>query len=169
MSKEIEEIIECPICTDRLNSPVMTLCGHNFCKECWNQYKSLTKGETCPLCRQITIYSAVPNLLLKKVINLLYPSEGKRKRKRESCSEKKLIQKIYNSLPSKIELPYGYKKYFDMKLEQSDLSDLTLCKCGLIAFERKVRKENQNHGRPFYSCPLGFEGCGFFVWLDGQS
>ena len=142
---------------------MMTLCGHHFCFQCWSKYKSLTKGETCPLCRRVCIYPAIENKLLTEVLGVVFKTK---KRKRTECKEKDIIRKIYHSFNKTTVLPFGYKKYFDRILESSCLEDLTLCQCGLLALERKVRKQNKNHGRPFYSCPIGYEGCGFFEWLD---
>ncbi|KAJ1566751.1 Calpain-type cysteine protease dek1, partial [Cladochytrium tenue] len=50
------------------------------------------------------------------------------------------------------------------------------CRCGLKARQRRVNKDNQNQGRPFFSCRNGGAGpprpggpprCDFFMWADG--
>ena len=164
--RSLESILQCPICTSLLSDPRMTLCGHHFCGECWSKYKKITKGDTCPICRQVCVYPAVKNRLLGEVLSIVFNTK---KRKRKECGEKEIIRRIYHSLNKKTPFPFGYQKYFDHILESCGIEDITLCGCGLISLERVVRKENHNHGRPFLSCPLGKEGCGFFEWLDVTS
>ena len=46
-----EEIIECPICYDKIgkNNYIVTKCNHIFCNDCL--FKSLNKQSCCPICR----------------------------------------------------------------------------------------------------------------------
>lgn len=42
-----------------------------------------------------------------------------------------------------------------------------LCKCGLEAVPRITKKEGQNKGRVFMSCPRDRDrSCNFFIWED---
>jgi len=41
-------IIECPICLEEPNEPVVSICGHAFCEPCLK--KSLKQNEKCPVC-----------------------------------------------------------------------------------------------------------------------
>lgn len=42
----------CLICLDSLNEPVVTLCGHLFCKTCINQWIDLKPmNQICPVCK----------------------------------------------------------------------------------------------------------------------
>ncbi|KAI9344636.1 SNF2 family N-terminal domain-containing protein [Obelidium mucronatum] len=45
---------ECPHCLDVLADPLITLCGHAFCRECISGYLSHTDGTVlpCPVCRE---------------------------------------------------------------------------------------------------------------------
>lgn len=38
----------CPICFDKLQSPVVTYCGHVFCYDCIDRW--LQKSDKCPIC-----------------------------------------------------------------------------------------------------------------------
>ncbi|KAK8883864.1 hypothetical protein M9Y10_042964 [Tritrichomonas musculus] len=38
----------CPICFDKLRSPVVTHCGHVFCYDCIDRW--LMKSDKCPMC-----------------------------------------------------------------------------------------------------------------------
>ena len=51
--KEVEDITECPICTNMFNNPKMLPCFHTFCLKCIEQYGK-DKGEStpCPMCRR---------------------------------------------------------------------------------------------------------------------
>ena len=51
---EVEDITECPICTDRFCNPNMLPCCHMFCLKCIEQYgEGKKEGDTmpCPMCR----------------------------------------------------------------------------------------------------------------------
>lgn len=43
------------------------------------------------------------------------------------------------------------------------------CKCGFLAIQNTVQKQNENFGRTFLSCgSSGQQKCKYFHWLDGQ-
>jgi tripartite motif-containing protein 13 len=54
---ELEALLECPICMERLNQPRSLPCFHNFCKVCLEKYvEGLRDGKNietfpCPTCR----------------------------------------------------------------------------------------------------------------------
>ena len=45
------------------------------------------------------------------------------------------------------------------------------CECPFPrpAIRRQVKKDGQNKGRHFYSCPLPDHGCGFFKWDTAEN
>ena len=43
------------------------------------------------------------------------------------------------------------------------------CVCGLVATVKVSRKENENKGRQFLTCPKAGKSCGFFEWIDEDS
>ena len=50
--------LECPICLDAFDAPVVSECGHLFCNDCVNQMWTLNSSSAgCPLCR-VTITAA---------------------------------------------------------------------------------------------------------------
>ena len=53
--REVEDITECPICTDMFCNPKMLPCWHMFCLKCIKRYGEDEKeGDTmpCPMCRR---------------------------------------------------------------------------------------------------------------------
>ena len=54
---ELESLLECPICMERINDPRSLPCFHNFCKVCLHKYvEGLRDGKNvemfpCPTCR----------------------------------------------------------------------------------------------------------------------
>ena len=166
LQKHVEQFLECPICTEFMNVPMMTVCGHSFCESCWDKYKRITKGETCPMCRNPCIYPAMKNRILKDLIHLLFPNKKNTKKRSREITTVDLIRQIYEQINKNVSFPYGYQRYFETKLETCVASDLKLCNCGLLALEKIVRKEGKNQGRPFFSCPLFKKGCGYFEWID---
>ena len=42
---------ECSVCLEDLKSPVITLCGHIYCRDCIERVIATTKPPVCPLCR----------------------------------------------------------------------------------------------------------------------
>ena len=54
---ELESLLECPICMERINDPRSLPCFHNFCKVCLHKYvEGLRGGKNvemfpCPTCR----------------------------------------------------------------------------------------------------------------------
>ena len=162
---KMKEECMCPICHETMIRPMMTSCGHTFCSLCWDQFKAMTNGgESCPMCRHTLVNPAVLNKALWNIIQLLEPGLNL-KRKKTVDARVDLIYNIYKH--TKGVFPYGYKEYMDTKLDTCCVQDITLCRCGLVAMERLVRKEGGNKGRPFSSCPFAKSGCGFFEWLDG--
>lgn len=65
-SRELQEEIICPICTDFLQDPVTNDCGHNFCNRCITRIGE-TSGK-CPLCNSFVKKTFRPNWLLVNLV-----------------------------------------------------------------------------------------------------
>ncbi|KAM7319343.1 hypothetical protein ACRRTK_022455 [Alexandromys fortis] len=50
VSKLMEDVT-CPICMKILRDPVITDCGHNFCRQCIDQKTTATENPQCPICK----------------------------------------------------------------------------------------------------------------------
>ncbi|KAM6222102.1 E3 ubiquitin-protein ligase TRIM17 [Rhynchocyon petersi] len=81
LARKLKEEATCSICLDYFTDPVMTACGHNFCRECiqmsWEKgrgKKGRRKGRgsfSCPECREISPQRNLrPNRLLTKVAEM---------------------------------------------------------------------------------------------------
>ena len=81
LSMSKEEMM-CPICLDLLHEPVLTSCGHDFCRACIDE--SLAHDlESCPICRN-EFESSMPyslNPRLHKQLAELYPEDSSRRKR----------------------------------------------------------------------------------------
>ena len=57
--------LECPICIELYELPIVLVCGHTFCRKCLETHKSVSK--TCPICR-INISWGYPCFTLKSLV-----------------------------------------------------------------------------------------------------
>ncbi|XP_036051549.1 E3 ubiquitin-protein ligase TRIM17 [Onychomys torridus] len=91
LARRLQEEATCSICLDYFTDPVMTACGHNFCRECiqmsWEKGKG-KKGKRkqkssfpCPECREMSPQRNLrPNRLLTKVAEMARQHPGLQKR-----------------------------------------------------------------------------------------
>lgn len=91
LARRLQEEATCSICLDYFTDPVMTACGHNFCRECiqmsWEKGK-VKKGKKkqkgsfpCPECREMSPQRNLrPNRLLTKVAEMARQHPGLQKR-----------------------------------------------------------------------------------------
>jgi hypothetical protein len=65
-SERMARLIECPLCFGILVSPVLTTCGHSFCKLCWEgiPLEKNRRTRTCPSCMG-KVETTSRNLMLK--------------------------------------------------------------------------------------------------------
>ncbi|XP_062950823.1 E3 ubiquitin-protein ligase TRIM17-like [Cynocephalus volans] len=81
LARKLQEEATCSICLDYFRDPVMTSCGHNFCRDCiclsWEKAKG-KKGQrkqkgsfSCPECREMSPqWNMQSNRLLAKVAEM---------------------------------------------------------------------------------------------------
>ena len=75
---EITDDITCTICTDIVDSPVLTPCQHVFCRECITNWLGVGNS-TCPVDRdhlEITQLKPLPRIIQKLVNNLTIRCEN---------------------------------------------------------------------------------------------
>eukprot|EP00069_Balaena_mysticetus_P009484 bmy_20272T0 len=81
LARKLQEEATCSICLDYFTDPVMTTCGHNFCRECirltWEKAKGQKRRRKCkgsfpcPECRKLSPQMNLwPNRLLTKVAEM---------------------------------------------------------------------------------------------------
>ncbi|XP_072808580.1 E3 ubiquitin-protein ligase TRIM17 isoform X4 [Vicugna pacos] len=81
LARKLQEEATCSICLDYFTDPVMTNCGHNFCRECiqltWEKTKAQKRRRKqkgsfpCPECRELSPQRNLrPNRLLTKVAEM---------------------------------------------------------------------------------------------------
>ncbi|XP_064414443.1 E3 ubiquitin-protein ligase TRIM39-like [Latimeria chalumnae] len=93
----LEDDITCSICQQLFKDPVITRCGHNFCRECVCKYWKGNAIPACPICRaDSAISDLITNHTLRNIVDT-YKKEGK-KPKEESkpiCSQHGEVLKLY--------------------------------------------------------------------------
>lgn len=63
---EFSAVLDCPICFSGLKNPVMTPCGHTYCKDCIDQ--CLSRGPECPVCKgQVAPDQLKKNFLIEQI------------------------------------------------------------------------------------------------------
>ena len=82
MSKQIEDFLKCDICQTNfdLNThrPLITKCGHTFCKKCIISNKTEENLNICPIDKQenvLNIESCINNLKLNDIIKYVFNLE----------------------------------------------------------------------------------------------
>ncbi|XP_006775434.2 PREDICTED: E3 ubiquitin-protein ligase TRIM11-like isoform X2 [Myotis davidii] len=104
LSRKLQEEATCSICLDYFTDPVMTTCGHNFCRECirltWEKAKG-KKGRRkrkgvfpCPECRELSPQRTLrPNRLLTKVAEMARQHPGIQSR--DLCQVHQEVLKLF--------------------------------------------------------------------------
>uniref|UniRef100_G1PDM3 RING-type E3 ubiquitin transferase n=1 Tax=Myotis lucifugus TaxID=59463 RepID=G1PDM3_MYOLU len=104
LSRKLQEEATCSICLDYFTDPVMTSCGHNFCRECirltWEKAKG-KKGRRkrrgvfpCPECRELSPQRTLrPNRLLTKVAEMARQHPGIQSR--DLCQVHQEVLKLF--------------------------------------------------------------------------
>uniref|UniRef100_H2ZZ38 Tripartite motif containing 69 n=1 Tax=Latimeria chalumnae TaxID=7897 RepID=H2ZZ38_LATCH len=86
----------CSVCQELFKDPVMTRCGHNFCR-CVCEYWKGNTFSACPICRaDSAISDLITNHTLRNIVDT-YKKEGKKpKEESESvCSQHKKVLELY--------------------------------------------------------------------------
>nr|XP_006002470.1 PREDICTED: tripartite motif-containing protein 35-like [Latimeria chalumnae] len=93
----LEDEMTCSVCQELFKDPVVTKCGHNFCRECVCEYWKGNEIPACPICgADSAISDLITNHTLRNIVDT-YKKEGK-KPKEESkpvCSQHKKELEIY--------------------------------------------------------------------------
>ncbi|XP_025775994.1 E3 ubiquitin-protein ligase TRIM11 isoform X2 [Puma concolor] len=104
LARKLQEEATCSICLDYFTDPVMTSCGHNFCRECirlaWEKAKGRKGGRKrkgsfpCPECRELSPQRNLrPNRLLTKVAEMARQHPGFQSR--DLCAEHQELLKLF--------------------------------------------------------------------------
>ena len=73
---ELQALINCELCIKVPKSPMLTLCGHNFCKGCIEFHLEL--ASYCPICNlYLSKSNVIPNKALEQILNFLQSTEVK--------------------------------------------------------------------------------------------
>uniref|UniRef100_A0A2K5KJW2 Tripartite motif-containing protein 5 n=1 Tax=Cercocebus atys TaxID=9531 RepID=A0A2K5KJW2_CERAT len=104
LARKLQEEATCSICLDYFTDPVMTACGHNFCRACiqlsWEKARG-KKGRRkrkgsfpCPECRAMSPQrNLLPNRLLTKVAEMARQHPGLQKQ--DLCQEHQEPLKLF--------------------------------------------------------------------------
>eukprot|EP01118_Nematostelium_gracile_P016136 TRINITY_DN6615_c0_g1_i1.p1 TRINITY_DN6615_c0_g1~~TRINITY_DN6615_c0_g1_i1.p1 ORF type:complete len:292 (+),score=42.59 TRINITY_DN6615_c0_g1_i1:46-921(+) len=75
-----EEIFECPLCTCLLFEPIVTTCGHTFCRSCI--LRGMDHQNKCPLCRTVIYVTPESGIcaILQQTIQQFFPEKYEERR-----------------------------------------------------------------------------------------
>lgn len=86
LASKLDDITECPICSERFTDPISLPCIHTYCSKCINSYcsdKQPGDQMPCPVCRRkFSIpeggLSVLPrNFFMEKLVGMLERQKGK--------------------------------------------------------------------------------------------
>nr|XP_014353340.1 PREDICTED: E3 ubiquitin-protein ligase TRIM39-like [Latimeria chalumnae] len=93
----LEEEMNCSVCQELFKDPVITKCGHNFCRECVCEYWKEKTSQSCPICRaDSAISDLITNHTLRNIVET-YKKEGKKSKVQSEsvCSQHREELKLY--------------------------------------------------------------------------
>ena len=101
--KELDDLLDCSICSGCMSDPITMHCGHSFCKKCTVDWCFKYKRRTCPVCR-IKIRKSLPgiNINLKKIIEYV-TSIG-------NCRKKPTVGKSTSTSYQLLEVQLSHRK-----------------------------------------------------------
>lgn len=86
----LKEESSCPICLDYFDDPVITACGHNFCRSCLAlSWRDLESDFSCPQCLTVSAQKIIlANRQLRNVVELAKQLNTKKEATKELLCEK---------------------------------------------------------------------------------
>ncbi|XP_078501881.1 E3 ubiquitin-protein ligase TRIM39-like isoform X2 [Lissotriton helveticus] len=86
----LKEESSCPICLDYFDDPVITACGHNFCRSCLVlSWRDLESDFSCPQCLTVSAQKIIlANRQLRNVVELAKQLNTKKEATKELLCEK---------------------------------------------------------------------------------
>ncbi|XP_029441585.1 E3 ubiquitin-protein ligase TRIM39-like [Rhinatrema bivittatum] len=168
-TESLRDEASCPICLDYFTDPVITKCGHNFCRACITQtWEGIDANFPCPQCRKRSRQRNLrPNRQLAKVIEiakkLSHSSDGQNEE--NLCEEHEENLKLFceeDQAPICVvcdrsrdhkshtvvpieEAVQEYKKKLQLRAEtlRKQLEDLVKCKSNEEKQAEELRRETQ--------------------------
>ncbi|XP_030200838.1 tripartite motif-containing protein 35 isoform X9 [Gadus morhua] len=71
-SSHLKEDCLCPVCHDLYRDPILLMCGHSFCRNCIQEWRTQKGIKTCPVCQEMCSFDLPPrNLALKNLTDCL--------------------------------------------------------------------------------------------------
>lgn len=62
--------LECPVCFEHLTQPMLTKCGHTFCKDCLEE--CINRRHECPHCKSpLELSEAIRNYQVETLLSKL--------------------------------------------------------------------------------------------------
>jgi len=104
LNEDLEEELTCIICCGILREPVVTHCGHTFCRDCVNRW--IKTERSCPVCRKPCHKLSKPPVL---VTNLLGKLKIKCEHEDRGCSEVMTLDRLHQHIAK---CPFKQKKGF---------------------------------------------------------
>ncbi|XP_065420235.1 tripartite motif-containing protein 10-like [Chrysemys picta bellii] len=99
--KDLQAVVNCSICQDYFNDPVILKCGHNFCRACITRYCESVdaidispRSYPCPRCREVFREGELhPNPHLRNIVDIA--KKIPEPRGRRACKEHGKLLKLF--------------------------------------------------------------------------
>ena len=139
------ECLQCCICHETLNQPVVFECGHGGCKGCMKEYLDAFTNPRCPLCRE-PLGNFVPCLMMNDCIDAI-----------RSLSGFKTMMEFYKDKVEEkeveIETLHGDVHELSVKVEEMEKTmleaegEIRKLKDDIVNMEKTMEINNKNHKR----------------------
>ncbi|KAL1263359.1 hypothetical protein QQF64_006098 [Cirrhinus molitorella] len=120
-----DEDLNCPVCFELFNNPVVLECSHSFCQMCINKCWNGQFTRICPVCRATCVSESPPiNLVLRNIVESFRVRQQSSEAEAEQSNQERQERKSTESVEDRCTV-HGKKLFFFCEDDQETLC--TVC------------------------------------------